>query len=470
MSFGVVHLHHGDNPGWGGGVVAMQRLHGALLEAGIESTILCGVKSQASPRTVQIPRWRLLEAGLKRVGRPLGFNDLHGVSAFGVRRHPAYRAADIVHIQGLHGGFFNYLALPALTRDKPVVYTLHDMWAFTGHCAYSYGCERWRHGCGRCPHLDAPPPVARDATAVEWRLKGWTYARARLTVVTVSRWLTALAQQSLLGRFPVRLIPNGVDVETYRPLGREECRRVLGLPRSAPVLLWLSTRMDTAHPEGFRKGGDLLLGALRTLPGALKRDLLVVLTGLDADAVTDTAGVRAVNLGFVGSDRLKAIVYGAADVFVHPTRADNAPLVLLESMACGTPMLSFRVGGVPELVREGETGLLAEPEDVESLRAGLMRLLDDAGLRQRLGERGRAVATAEYSLARHVRRHIALYETLLRSGGPPGPEPADGGDDGRPVAGVHGPERDGRGEKRGQGGDGPDDQDARAAVPARDAG
>ncbi len=115
MSFGVVHLHHGDNPGWGGGVVAMQRLHGALLEAGIESTILCGVKSQASPRTVQIPRWRLLEAGLKRVGRPLGFNDLHGVSAFGVRRHPAYRAADIVHIQGLHGGFFNYLALPALT-------------------------------------------------------------------------------------------------------------------------------------------------------------------------------------------------------------------------------------------------------------------------------------------------------------------------------------------------------------------
>jgi glycosyltransferase involved in cell wall biosynthesis len=408
----VLQIHHSDNPRWGGGIIAMLRLHDALRAAGIDTRILCGIKTLPGAESVEVPRRRWVEAALRRAGRRLGLNDLHGLGAFGIARHPLFRAADVVHVQGLHGGYFNFLALPRLARAKPLVYTLHDMWPLTGHCAYSYGCDRWRRGCGACPHLDAPPPVTRDATRLEWQLKDWTYRRSRLTVVAVSQWMAGLAGAGMLGRFPVRVIPNGVDTEVYRPLDREHCRALLGVPRGTRILLWLSSWTDPRSPDGFRKGGDLLLKALEGLPAGLKRELLLLVVGGQGETVGETAGVRVLNLGFVASDRLKALAYAAADVFVHPTRADNAPLTLLESLACGTPCVSFRVGGVPEIVRPGETGALAEPEDAEGLGERIVMLLEDAGLRGRLGEQARAVAVAEYSLELHLKRHLDLYHQL----------------------------------------------------------
>ena len=390
----------------------MQRLHAGLRRASVDSQILCSLKTTDSPYTHVLPRRRLVEGALKRVTSRLGLNDLHGIGAFAMKHHPAVQAADVVHIHGTHSGNLSYLALPGLARRRRVVLTLHDMWAMTGHCAYSYDCERWRTGCGRCPYPDASPPMRRDATATEWRLKRRVYERAPLTVVTLSDWITGLARQSLLGRHPIHQIPNGVDTHVYRPLDRARARALLGIPADRPVLMWLAARLDPHHHEGRRKGADLLLAALGQLPASLRSRAFLLLVGTNGGRVSEAAGLRALDLGFVASDHLKAIAYSAADLFLFPTRADNMPLVLLESLACGTPMVSFRVGGVPDIVRPGVTGYLAEPENAAEFAHGVARLLEDEAGGAAMRRRCRDVAVTEYSMELHVQRHIDLYRLV----------------------------------------------------------
>jgi glycosyltransferase involved in cell wall biosynthesis len=416
----VVHVHHADDVSRGGGVVAMHRLHAGLRQAGVDSHILCSVKTSDSPHVHVLGRRRLLEAALKRVTVRLGLNDVHGVGAFGLKDHPAVRAADVVHLHGTHSGNLSYLALPGLARRRPTVLTLHDMWAMTGHCAYSYDCERWRTGCGRCPHPDASPPVRRDATAVEWRLKRRVYHRAPLTIVTISDWITGLARQSLLRRHPIHQIPNGVDTSVYRPLDRADARALLGIPSDRPVLMWLAARLDPQHHEGRRKGADLLLEALTLLPASIRREVFLLLVGKNGGRVAEMAGIPALELGFVASDHLKAIAYSAADLLLFPTRADNMPLVLLESLGCGTPIVSFRVGGVPDIVRPGVTGYLAEPEGAADFARGIVHLLEDTAGRAAMRRRCREVAVAEYSMDVHVQRHIDLYRSVSGAATPPG--------------------------------------------------
>jgi glycosyltransferase involved in cell wall biosynthesis len=307
----------------------------------------------------------------------------------------------------LYGNFFSYLALPRLTQHKPTVFTLHDMWTMTGHCAFNLGCERWRRGCGRCPHLDTMPAVRRDATHVEWLLKQWTYSRSQLVVVAPSAWMATLARDSIMGRFPVHHIPNGVDTDVYTPLDPVECRVLLGISPEKTVLMF------SAHDlRDRRKGGDLLLQAVSLLPRTVASRLVLLLVG-NAPHGLPVRDIQVVPVGHVMQDRFKAICYSAADLFVFPTRWDNMPLTLLESLACGTPVVSFKVGGVPEIVRPGVTGALAEPENVEDLAAQVLALIENEALRERMRKKCRAVALAEYRLEQQVERCITLYRNVV---------------------------------------------------------
>ncbi len=406
----VLHIHSSDHLGGGGGTIAMERLHLALREQGVDSRILCGRKTTRSPYSAAIGRGRLVgkaERLLRRATSTLGLHDIHYLNSFRATRSAFYREAELLHFHGTHG-FFNYLALPALTRDKPAVFTLHDMWPLTGHCTYSYGCERWRTGCGSCPHLDVHPRVPRDNTRVEWRLKRRVFQRADLTLVTVSRWLTEMARQSPILDYPVHRIPNGVDTRVYRPLDKSQCRAVLGIPQHSKVLMFVALSL-----EDRRKGGDLLARALGRLPAALTREMVLLILGDGGEEIRSTVGIRTLDLGYVRNDRFKAIAYSLADLFVFPTRADNLPLVLIESLACGTPMVSFDVGGVPDVVQDGVTGVLAPPEDPVRLAAGIEALLGDPQTLETMGGHCRSHALEEFDLARHLRSHIELYEAVL---------------------------------------------------------
>lgn len=388
----------------------MYRLVLGLTVTGAYCKILSMTKTLDSTESKAISRSSKLEFRLAQILSKLGLNDIHCVSSFKVIKDEFYLDADLINFHVLHSGFFSYLAIPSLTESKPAVFTLHDMWSFTGHCAYSYDCDRWKTGCGKCPYLDIYPPVRRDNTRLEWKLKNWVYSRSNLTIVTPSTWLTEQAKQSMLSCLPIHHIPNGIDTEVYQPFDPEQSRSRLGIPIHKKVLM--SGAASLTDP---RKGGDLLLKALSSLPASLKAETVLLILGSGGEAIAEAAGIASLNLGYVSSDRLKSIAYSAADLFIFPTRADNLPLVLQESMACGTPMVSFKVGGVPDLVRPGITGYLATPEDVKDFCNGIVQLLEDQSLRSRMGQQCRAITLDEYPLQLQAKRYVKLYRQILQN-------------------------------------------------------
>ena len=400
----VLHINQSDLIG--GASIAGYRLHKSLLAQGIESRLLVGKQKTTSDRVAVIKR-NPIEKQLNSLTWRLGLNYINCLSTFDIPKHNFYKDADVLNFHNLHSGYFNYLALPKLTQHKPAVLTLHDMWSFTGHCAYSYECDRWKSGCGKCPHPDVYPPIKLDNTRLEWQMKNWAYHRSTLTIVAPSNWLTKLASCSILNRFSIHCIPNGIDTEVYQPLDREQCRSVLNIAKKKKVLMFGADNLTDA-----RKGGDLLLKSLASLQPSLKAQTLLLTLGNGGEAIAEKVGIQTLNLGYVTSDRLKSIAYSAADLFIFPTRADNLPLMLQESLSCGLPVISFDIGGVPDLVRPGVTGYLAVAEDIKDFSHGIIQLLEDKNLRDRMSKQCRDIALQEYSLALQAQRYIDLYRAI----------------------------------------------------------
>lgn len=403
----VLHINQSDIAG--GAAIASYQLHQGLLAQGTPSRLLVGRKVIVSDNKIdELPPRNFLGRRTARLTRALGLSYIDILNFQNFYDHPFYQQADILNFHNLHGGYFNYLLIPQFTRAKPVVFTLHDMWSFTGHCAYSYDCDRWKTGCGQCPYMSTYPAITQDNSHLEWQLKDWIYSRSQLFIVTLSNWLTQQVQQSILKRFPIYQIPNGIDTKAYQPIDRQLCRTALNISPHKKVLMCGASNFSDP-----RKGGDLLIQALQKLPASLKADIVLLTLGQDSRPIAKQAEIETVELGYVSSDRLKSIAYSAADLFLLPTRADNLPLMLQESMACGTPMISFKVGGVPDLVRHHVTGYLAEPYNTQDFADGIEQLLTDEDWRAQLSQNCRTIALQEYSLEHQAAKYINLYQQVL---------------------------------------------------------
>ena len=425
-------LHLNTTAHAGGAARAMYRLHQGLQQQGHHSAIVARLNNGlADPNvhelaTLTRPQHRPGDRLLTPAGRiaelSLGLPRWAYPYSHYLPRTDLFRQADVLNLHNLPGGYFNYRLLPQLTAAKPTVWTLHDMWPLTGHCAYAYDCERWRTGCHHCPllrranhDLVEPRPTWRDLSRPGWQQKAHLYRQSRLTVVAPSRWLQTLAQQSILGpAAPIHFIPHGIDLDLFRPGDQAAARHRLGLPAAASVLFF-SAQLTGSR----RKGLAELLAALAQLPpaGATAPPTWLLTIG-ETGAVAHLGGQYHLReLGYLSDETRIRDCYVAADLFVFPTRADNQPLVLLEALACGTPAVSFAVGGVPEMVREGETGLLAPAGDPAGDPAGLAHaihtLLHNPTLRHRLAHTSRHIATTEYDLKLQVARYEALYKDLL---------------------------------------------------------
>ncbi|NJP22259.1 MAG: glycosyltransferase [Hydrococcus sp. CRU_1_1] len=402
----ILHINQSDKSG--GAAIAGYRLHQGLLAQGIDSRLLVGIRKTKEPQVGMIPRKLSVEGKIANLTRPLGLNYLQYLGTFEIPKHEFYKNADILNFHNLHSGTFNYLAIPSLTEKKPAVLTLHDMWGFTGHCSYSYDCDRWKIGCGKCPYPNTYPQIQRDNTRLEWKLKNWAYSRANLTIITLSHWLTEQVKQSMLARFSIHHIPNGIDTEIYQPLDPEQCKAILRIPKEKKILMF-----GAASLKDPRKGTDLVVEALLQLPESLKKETILLTIGHGGEEIATSVGMEIMDLGYLDNDRLKSIAFSVADLFIFPSRADNLPLVLQESMACGTPMVSFKVGGIPDLVRPDVTGYLAQPDDAKDFTRGIIQLLEDENLRQSMSSNCRAIALEEYSLEQQAKRYIELYHQVL---------------------------------------------------------
>jgi glycosyltransferase involved in cell wall biosynthesis len=308
---------------------------------------------------------------------------------------------------------------PSVPARVPVVWTIHDMNPFTGGCHYDLECGRYVDGCGRCPALGSER--VRDLSRAILRRKIQALHDvdpARLHVVTPSRWLQGEAARArpTLGRFSMSVIPNGLDLDVFAPRDRTVARQLLGLPPDARIVLFVADSLDNS-----RKGPALVAQALRDLEKVDR--LLVISAGRGVPVLGE--GVPHTHLGFVGNDRLLSLVYSAADLLVLASLQDNLPNTALESLACGTPVVGFAVGGIPDAVQHGVTGLLAAPRDVGGLRAALVEGLQDPARRARMGVAGRQVAIEQYGLPLQTERYLQLYAAVRGEGGvrPAAPTP-----------------------------------------------
>ena len=397
MALNVLHISESDAAG--GAARAAYKLHNDLRARQHRSRMLVARKLTGDDDVRRLKRnlaWRALDRASGEVLDRLGLQYAFYPSSFAVADDPWFQDADVVQLHNTHGNYFSLTALPYLSRRRPIVWLLHDMWPFTGHVAYAYDCERWRTGCGSCPYLGEYPALPLDTTSLLWRFKRAVYARSRLTLVTPSRWLAELVGSSpLLGQFPIHHVPYGVDTEVYSPGPRDEARRRLDLPLDRKVVLFVAT--DLAEQ---RKGFQFVDEALSGLDGAL---LLAVAVSGEAECATEMRILRTQD------EWLLVDAYRAADLVLLPTLADNLPNVVIESMACAVPCVAFATGGVPDAVRHLETGYLVRSGDAGGLAAGVRALFDDETLRARLGQAARAAAVADYSLARQSERYLDVY-------------------------------------------------------------
>ncbi|OGV63261.1 MAG: hypothetical protein A3K19_12920 [Lentisphaerae bacterium RIFOXYB12_FULL_65_16] len=320
------------------------------------------------------------------------------------------RVPDIVHCHNLHGWYFDLTFLPELSRQVPVVLNLRDAWLLTGHCAHFFNCERWKHGCGQCPDLQTYPAIRRDATAANWQRKAEIYAASRLYVTTISQWLADCVRESMLKPMECRVIPNGIDLDVFRPGDKVQARQALDLPLDRRIVLFAGTGLRQNPFKDYSTARRAMaLAAARA--SAADGGLLFLCLG--SHGQTEVDGPLTVrHVPFVRSPQRMAEYYRAADVYLHAARAEAFGKAVTEAMACGTPVVASRVGGIPEQVVDGQTGFLVPVGDGDAMAERLTGLLADPGLRAEAGWRA-AQRGATFSLTRQVDSFLAWYEEII---------------------------------------------------------
>jgi glycosyltransferase involved in cell wall biosynthesis len=324
---------------------------------------------------------------------------------------PLVQAADIVNLHWVAYYQSPFTLSKLFALGKPVVWTLHDQWAFTGGCHYAAGCEKYRQDCAACLQLaddpfNLPAAVLRDKIDL--------FRDANLTIVTPSRWLAACARESRLFKdFRVGIIPYSLDTDVFSPLPKAKAKESVGLAAETITLLF-SAHLGNEKRKGFRELRATIRFCLKDaeFQELVKNDKIRLLCfGYPSDEL-EALGIPVVSLGYLDSDEDIRAAYAAADIFVLPSLEDNLPNTMLESMSCGTPVVAFDVGGIPDVVVNGVTGQLAPVGDIRKLGEAILSLVFDPDQRGVMGQNCRKVMVEGYSLTVQAQRYLELYQEL----------------------------------------------------------
>ncbi|MFZ2653924.1 MAG: glycosyltransferase [Victivallales bacterium] len=322
---------------------------------------------------------------------------------------------DVINLHNVHGGFFAASLLPKLSNIAPIVWTLHDMWSFTGNAVHTFGDESWQKMQSGPNDKCIYPAIGIDTGRWLLRQKKKIYAASNISVVPTSEWLEQLVRKSpVFQGKKISRLPNGIDINVFRPRDKVLCREKAGIPINAKVLMF-SAGMLTNNPY---KGGRHLyeiLDEIRKREGAgtdkIDKHLLILGTGSlkDLEELRNFK-IHHVNefLGTRNEERLSEL-YAAADLFIYPTKADTFPLVLEEAIACGVPCVAFDVGGCGSLVKEGISGSLVRPFDIKGFVAQVEVLLGNEESRKNLSVKGVSFLRKNYSLEIVARKYYEHF-------------------------------------------------------------
>lgn len=322
-----------------------------------------------------------------------------------ISKRPIVRDADIIHIHWINQGFLSLSDLKKIIAlDKPVVWTLHDLWPATAICHYSDKCLKYQSECKECP-LQVPTPL--------FDLANWTYKKKKkldlrkIHFVGCSRWITEMAKKSaLLKDASFTSIPNPIDTSVFRPMDKDKARRLLHLPDDKFLLLFTAAKLSDK-----RKGISYLIEACSQLKQQFIDKIEIVLMGGGTDEFCKTIPFKVNSLGYIYDQSIMVAAYSCADLFVIPSLEDNLPNTVMESMACGTPCVGFDTGGIPEMIDHKVNGYVAKYKDVEDLACGIQWVLAN---NQELELTKACLEKVQntYSESVVADRYKALYESL----------------------------------------------------------
>jgi glycosyltransferase involved in cell wall biosynthesis len=413
----VLHISTSDTIG--GASRAMYSIHETLPEQGWTSLALVSRKasSDSGVLTFRTPTGRALSLASRFVDqqflRVAASRATENVT-FNLLGSPVARMAaglnpSVVHLHWVGDSFTTPRGIGRL--PDPTVWTLWDMWPFTGGCHYSWGCERHAESCGRCPIIGSDRSV--DATRLEILRKRRAWRTKTFHVVAVSEWLAEQARRSsLFANSQIEIIFPGVDTSKFHPHEPALARKILGLPQDRPIIGFVALNLDST-----RKGWNHLHEALGILRDQLTMNDALPPVVLRVGAVTrgdrSPEPVETIDLATLSDDLSLALAYSACSVVVVPSVQEAFPRVAIEALACGTPVVAFRGTGVADAVDHGRTGYLAELGSAADLARGLSTCLENAPKNGAMRNKAREMAVKLYSTTVQAARYAALYERLL---------------------------------------------------------
>lgn len=390
----IVHINTIDNAG--GAALAMYRLHQSLLASGNKSHILVGKKLGNDKNVTEIRGFLNIPYINKYLNR-YKLRDLFFLRSTNIFTNEDYLNADIINLNNLHGGYFNINNLIRLSKEKAVVWTLHDMWAICGNQPHTFGDMWWS--------FNSKVNSRSILDRIMFQRKKKIYAQSKFKIVVPSKWLFDLVKKSILKDFDISIINNAVDSDIIKPQNKNFLRKKYGIEKNIKVISFISH----GGLENKWKGGEYMEKVL----SELKRKYNILFLEIGVKETELTKEPYRWKIPFIHDRKILNEYLNLSDVFLFTSLAENSPLVLLEAQSAGIPVVTFDVGGTSEIVKHLKTGYVSKYKDVKDTVNGVISILDDERLHERYSIAARKNILDSYTLEKQKDEYLKLYEKAI---------------------------------------------------------
>jgi glycosyltransferase involved in cell wall biosynthesis len=317
---------------------------------------------------------------------------------------------DIISLHNTHGGYFQTSLIKKISNIAPVVWTLHDMWSFTGNAAHTFGDESWKEMKNSKHLAKISPAIGINTGAFLLQQKAKIYKQSKLIMVTPSKWLADLAHKSpaFKGKRIIHIF-NGLDLDVFKPSQNNEIRAKLNINSQDRVLMFSAEVLT----DNIWKGGDALLHVIKLISEKIDLNLHLLIIGKgEIKEMNEIPNVVIHQIGYLQDENEMSKYLSASDLFIYPTKADNLPNVLIEAIACGTPCVTFNIGGCSEIIINDYNGIIIEPFDFVKMAHAITQLLENGEQLKEMSTNARAYAEAKFSIQDMSKKYIDLFHSL----------------------------------------------------------
>lgn len=404
----------------GGAAVAASRLMESLNNNGVKAKMLVRDKQTEQVTVVQLQPSKMnklrfmWERFVIWSANHFSKKNLFAVSiantGIDITSLPEFKEADVIHLHWVNQGLLSLNDIKKITQSgKPMVWTMHDMWACTGICHHARECVKYQEECSNCPFLNNNGSD-KDLSFQVFKKKQSIYRDANITFVACSNWLRTLAQKSaLLVDKKVTNIPNPINTNVFKPHSKQAAREALHLPQDKQLILFGAVKTTDK-----RKGVDYFVEACEQLIAqypAMKESLNAVVVGNQSEELKEMIPFPVYAIDFVREEKKMIEIYNAVDLFVTPSLEENLPNTIMEAMACGTPCVGFNIGGIPEMIDHQQNGYIAQYKSAADFAKGIHWILAEADYSALTQKATHKVAT-HYSERVIAKKFIDIYTQM----------------------------------------------------------